>query len=156
MNKQILNRIERLEYMIDKGYTCDINTGIVYGLKNEKIGYVCKAGYVNIRIKLVKKIHIKAHQFIYYIATGKIVKEIDHINGIKNDNRIENLREVTHQQNHFNETKAKGYYLDKRTNRWYSRIQVDGKQINLGYFKFEDEYLARQAYLDAKLIYHII
>ena len=77
---------------------------------------------------------------------------IDHINGIPDDNRIENLRNVTCQKNSFNRTKAKGYTLDR--GKWKSQIKVNDKSIHLGVFELEED--ARQAYLDAKEIYHII
>jgi hypothetical protein len=61
---------------------------------------------------------------------------------------------VTNQQNHFNETKAKGYCWHKPAKKWMAYIRLNGKGKNLGYYDTEDE--ARQAYLDAKKIYHII
>jgi hypothetical protein len=68
-------------------------------------------------------------------------------------NNIENLRVVTSQQNHFN-INCKGYYWDKKTQKWQAQIRVRGKNKHLGRFNTEDE--ARQAYLDAKKIYHKI
>ena len=78
---------------------------------------------------------------------------IDHINGITTDNQLANLRNVNHQKNLFN-TKAKGYYLQKKTNKWLAEIQVNKERIYLGIFDCEMK--ARQAYLQAKEIYHII
>jgi hypothetical protein len=80
--------------------------------------------------------------------------QVDHINGVKHDNRLENLRLVTHQQNHFNETKAKGYCWNKHANKWMAYIALDRRKIHLGLFTVEED--ARQAYLDAKIIYHKI
>ena len=79
---------------------------------------------------------------------------IDHISGHTDDNRIENLRNVNHQKNHFNETKAKGYRWQEKLQKWHAYITLNGKQIHLGYFVLEAD--ARNAYLAAKLIYHII
>lgn len=78
----------------------------------------------------------------------------DHINGMKHDNRLENLRLVTNQQNEFNNPKAKGYSWCKQSNKWHARIQLDGRLIHLGIFVNPEE--ARKAYLDAKLIHHKI
>jgi uncharacterized secreted protein with C-terminal beta-propeller domain len=80
--------------------------------------------------------------------------EVDHINGVKHDNRLENLRLVTHQQNNFNNHMAKGYSWNKRDHNWNAHIGIDGKQYNLGYFDSEER--AREAYLEAKTRLHII
>ena len=48
----------------------------------------------------------------------------------------------------------KGIHLIKKTNKYQARIILNKKYINLGLFETEHE--ARQAYLDAKLLYHII
>jgi hypothetical protein len=68
-------------------------------------------------------------------------------------NNIENLRVVTNQENSFN-TNAKGYYWNKQKQKWHARIMVNCKYKHLGYFDLEED--ARQAYLEAKEIYHII
>jgi len=79
---------------------------------------------------------------------------IDHINGHKDDNRIANLRNVTHQQNHCNRTTAKGYYFNKKLNKYQAQIYTNGKTVHLGLFVLEAD--AHNAYLEAKKIYHII
>ena len=78
---------------------------------------------------------------------------IDHINRKKDDNCIDNLHVVNHQQNTFN-TDAKGYYWNKICNKWQAKITLNGKAIYLGLFETEDE--AHKAYLDAKPRYHVI
>mgnify|MGYP003655080526 CR=1 FL=1 len=83
-----------------------------------------------------------------------LTNDIDHENGIKTDNRVENLRQVTHQQNQWNRTKAKGYTFRKRDKIWYAQIQINGKQLHLGSYDTEEE--ARTAYLRAKEIHHVI
>ena len=80
--------------------------------------------------------------------------QIDHINGKKNDNRIENLRLVTNQENHFNLTKAKGFYWQKQNQKFHAGIRINGKQKYLGCFDTEE--MARSAYLIAKKKYHVI
>jgi hypothetical protein len=78
---------------------------------------------------------------------------IDHIDGNTQNNNISNLRNVTHQENCFNRD-AKGYYFDKRYEKYKAEIELNGKKIHLGYFVKEEE--AHQAYLNAKAIYHLI
>jgi len=78
---------------------------------------------------------------------------IDHMNGIPLDNRIENLKITTQQGNHQNRTRAKGYSWDKNAKKWKAKICVNYKQIHLGLYDTEED--AQQAYLNAKLKYHI-
>ena len=149
-----MTREEKIKMAIEKGITCDINTGKVYGVRGKEFTGRNK-GYIYINMKNDKKTYtIKAHQFIFYKKYSKIVEQIDHINGIRDDNRIENLREVTNQQNHFNQTTARGYGWDKKRKKWRAYICIDDTYLHLGYFVEEED--ARQAYLDAKKIYHII
>ena len=78
---------------------------------------------------------------------------IDHINGNPLNNSIENLRVVTHQQNHFNQKRSKGYCWDKKSKKWSSQIQINRKKKHLGLFETEEE--AREAYLKSKPLYHL-
>ena len=78
---------------------------------------------------------------------------IDHRNGIKTDDRISNLRNVSHQHNDFNRN-CKGYSYDKPSKKYRALIGLNGKQKHLGYFENEED--ARKAYLDAKPKYHVI
>lgn len=78
--------------------------------------------------------------------------EIDHINRIKYDNRLDNLRVVTHQHNNWNKD-TKGWTL-LNNGKYRARIQTpERKQIYLGYF--DNEIDAHNAYLKAKEEYHI-
>jgi len=110
-------------------------------------------------IKINDKI-IKRHRLIAFcwldlenIESGDD-NDIDHIDGNPLNNHADNLRIVTNQQNHWNRTKAKGYIWNKNANKWQAKICLNGKTIYLGYFI--EEASARQAYLDAKLKYHVI
>jgi hypothetical protein len=78
---------------------------------------------------------------------------VDHINGVRNDNRLENLRPCTLEQNmRFNNIKKKktskyvGVSL-RPSGVWCAQVQVSKKKIGLGYYKTEEE--ARNAYLSA-------
>jgi hypothetical protein len=102
----------------------------------------------------------RAHRLAWLFVHGYIPEEIDHINGNGLDNRMCNLRSVTHQQNNQNHVKPPkhnstgfmGVSFFKGTNRFYSYIQVNGKKMHLGYFDTPDE--AHQVYLQAKRKYH--
>ena len=68
---------------------------------------------------------------------------IDHINGNVLDNRAENIRFVTKQQNTINRKASSGDYkgvsFDKSRNKYISSIQVKGKTIHIGRFDSEEE-----------------
>ncbi|MHB8674642.1 MAG: HNH endonuclease [Candidatus Limnocylindrales bacterium] len=83
-------------------------------------------------------------------------KQVDHINGNTLDNRRENLRIVTNQQNQFN----KKMYRDNKTGfkgvwpqgkRFYGQIRLNGKKTILG--SFETPLDAARAYNEAALKY---
>ena len=80
--------------------------------------------------------------------------KIDHIDGNKLNNSLNNLRVVNQQQNQWNRTCAKGFYWNKCNKNWKAQIQLNGKTIYLGLYNSESE--ARNAYITAKLIYHKI
>jgi hypothetical protein len=53
--------------------------------------------------------------------------QVDHINRVRTDNRIQNLRGLTRQQNAMNNA-AKGISYHKKTKSWSAYIQVNGKK----------------------------
>jgi len=116
-----------------------------------------KEGYLTMGIdgKMYYMHRVIAHAFNILDIDSELM--IDHINfdktNDKTNNCVFNLRPVTNQQNSFN-TNAKGYYWDKPANKWRARIILDGKPIHLGMFEKEED--ARQAYIDAKKIYHVL
>ena len=59
-------------------------------------------------------------------------KQVDHINGNRNDNHTKYLRIVKIQQNLFNRTKAKGYRIER--GKYRARITLNGVKMHLGYF----------------------
>ena len=119
-------------------------------------GTVNNHGYMIITIKGKKYL---AHR-LAWLFTHKTFPNgfIDHINGDRTDNKIENLRVVTNSENLQNQRKPRGNnpYLGvsivKSTGRWQANITVNKKQKNLGHFNSPE--LARDAYLAAKQIYH--
>ena len=86
-------------------------------------------------------------------------KAVDHANHDTVDNRKKNLRVCTTQQNSSNviknktnmTSKYKGVYWSKRQRRWYTKIKVKGKTINIGGFEIEED--ASRAYNDKALFY---
>jgi len=83
-----------------------------------------------------------AHRVCFAIYYGFWPKEVDHINHIKTDNRIVNLREVDRQGNCKNRPLAcnnrsgiTGVCWYKKRNKWQSSIKINQKSIYLGMFK---------------------
>lgn len=80
-------------------------------------------------------------RLIWYHQTGDWPEVIDHINGVRDDNRWCNLRAANYSQNSFNRKKKPSVYFDK--GRWRTRpISKNFKTYNLGVFDTESEALA--------------
>lgn len=114
-------------------------------------------GYI--RIEIDEQI-IKIHRLIAFCFLGlnnirgnRNTDIPDHINKIKTDNRVDNLRIVNVSENAFNRN-PKGCYFHKKYKKWCATIKANGKQIHLGSYDTEEE--ARNAYLTAKEIHHVI
>tara|TARA_R100000655_G_scaffold10222_1_gene24822 strand:- start:2323 stop:2847 length:525 start_codon:yes stop_codon:yes gene_type:complete len=99
----------------------------------------------------------KLHRIMGYCFLGLDINDpitqIDHIDRDKSNNHINNLRIVSNQENSFNRD-AKGYYWEKKRNKYTSQIRVNGKTKRLGSYDTKEQ--AYNSYLEAKKIYHII
>ena len=115
----------------------------------EQAGSLDKAGYLCIRVH--GKTY-KAHRLAWLYVHGNMpAGEVDHINGVKADNRIENLRDVTKSANQQNRRFVRGYSKDG--NRWKAQIRFGGRWKHLGCYETEQE--AHAAYLAAKAEVHM-
>jgi hypothetical protein len=117
---------------------------------NQIAGSIHPQGY---RFICIKNKHHRAHRLAWLYVYGEMPKnQIDHINGIKDDNRIVNLRQVSHAENQQNKQSTKGYSWHKKRQVWEAYIKINGKKSTLGYFdKEEDAHLAR---VEAKREHH--
>jgi hypothetical protein len=150
-----MTREERCELAIQRGFTYDAETGEIFNRYGKTSKPNKASGYHEMSVTVNKKsFKIQGHQFVWYYEHGYCANELDHINGIKHDNRICNLRPVTHQQNNWNRVNAKGYHMVKNRNKYRAEIRLNTKKIYLGLHNTEEE--ARNAYLKAKEIYHKI
>jgi len=158
LNHLDMSELERCELAKAKGYTYCPKTGEIRGVKGNVIRKKNHCGYIVCQIWLdskKKEYEVKAHRLAWYLYYGKLPNNfIDHKDGVRDNNVIDNLRDVTKKQNQWNQTKAKGYTLSKRDKKYVSQIKVNGKYISLGYYKTKEE--ARSAYLQAKQKYHQI
>ena len=149
-----MTREEKCQLAKTRGYSYNVETGQVVNKHGKQIKKNVQ-GYTTIQMKVADKIfYLYGHHFAWWSTYNECVFELDHINGIRNDNRIENLRSVTRQQNQWNRTTAKGYYWDKVKNKWRAELKLNRKKIYLGRYNTEQE--AHKAYLEAKQIYHVI
>lgn len=118
----------------------------------DRVGFVGAGGYRRLKLLKEKRQYLE-HRIIWLYVYGRWpVGQIDHINGNKEDNRIENLREVSNRENSQNKTihrngKLVGACFDKNSNKWQSSIQVGKKLHFLGRYNTQQE--AHEAYLKA-------
>jgi hypothetical protein len=152
-----MTREEKCELAIERGYTYNSESGIVYSRLNKIVKSKDKDGYLRLSMTIGYKkcATLFLHHFAWYCVYGNCdTEQIDHINGIKNDNRICNLRAVNNMQNQWNRNDMKGYWFRKDRQKYQALIAFNGKKKCIGHFDTEQE--ARQAYLNAKEKYHII
>ena len=103
----------------------------------DKAGSVNGKGYI--KLQLNGKCW-QAHRLAWLYVYGSLPShDIDHINGIKSDNRISNLRPATNAQNHWNtgirstnKSGVKGVHWHKGSKRWVASCRSNGKQVHLG------------------------
>ena len=130
---------------------------IVKTSNNTKVGDVVgtstdTSGYATVKIDGANQM---VHRMIWIYHNGAIEDKyiIDHKDRNKSNNKIENLRKVTKQENSFN-SNAKGYYYHKKLKKWRAMIGIDGVRKSLGCFETEAE--AKVAYQNAKKELHKI
>ena len=152
---------ERLRELLHYDPESGVFTWLVRATKNIKIGDEAgdrdTHGYLAIRIDGKR---YRAHRLAWLYMTGAWpVHEIDHINGIRDDNRLGNLREATRAENQQNQAVRRdsssgftGVSWDKWRNKWQAYIKIAGRQRYLGRFPTAES--AHAAYLAAKMKLH--
>lgn len=137
-------------------FTYDPDTGIFTrnGKHRYPVAGTMKNGYVRMSIK--RKCYA-AHRLAWLYVHGSFPKDtIDHINGIKTDNRIQNLREATEAENvhcrkltKSNTSGFKGVSFSKQYGNWVAAIRHNKKTVRIGVF--DDPQIAAHAYNKAAM-----
>lgn len=134
---------EKLDYNPETGiFTRKTNHG--GRKKGSQAGTLTHDGYIRI---FVNRKAIMAHRLAWLLHYDEMSDmQIDHINAIKSDNRISNLRLCSHSQNQANKALQrnnksgyKGVHWNKKARKWVSRICIDGKKVDLGFFDKPEE-----------------
>ena len=106
--------------------------------KGSFIGTKGAHGYLTAHVDCVTH---RVHRLIFMLVNGYMPKTIDHIDGDKLNNKIENLRPCTRYQNQQNikiskrnKTGTKGVYFCSKSNKYLVRISANGKRHFIGSF----------------------
>lgn len=146
---------ELLEYDADTGiFNWKVSRGTA--ASGSVAGTVNMNGYICIGID--KRIHY-GHKLAWAVHFGEFPKsQIDHINGIKTDNRMGNLRLATNAENHQNRKRHSnnksghpGVFFNKRLGKWTAQVTINYNIVYLGVFKTIDEAINARAIAKAKL-----
>ncbi len=146
--------IERLRTLL----RLDTDTGLLHWLVDRpngaKHGDIAGSQDRNRYIRMeIDKVKLAAHRVVWALHTGSWPPDdmqIDHINGIKTDNRPENLRLANNSENQCNsksrpgKSGLRGVDWSIQMGRWRAKIMKNKRTIHLGYF--HDKHEAYSAY----------
>ena len=162
-----INRLPPIE-KLRRLFAYDPETGVVtrkvtVSANNAKKGDVVGWKHEGYLLVTVGKKKWALHRICYAIYHGfdPYPYEIDHINHKKNDNRICNLRLVTHQENMKNYGKREdntsgvtGVSFDKFYNKWGAIISINGRKKKLGNFENKADAIAARRAAEIKCGFH--
>ena len=86
-------------------YTYDAKRGVLVNKRKNRVvkGFNSACGYLYLYLRVDGNRHgIQLHRLVWALVYGRFPSQIDHVNGNRKDNRIENLREVTPSENDMN------------------------------------------------------
>lgn len=156
LNQQRLK--ELLSYDIETGIFTNLTQRAQCVKKGADAGGKHPEGYIYIQIDGKQ---YNAHRLAWLYIYGELPKyPLDHINEIKDDNRISNLRLDINNENLHNKSNPqinntsgfRGVHWSKKCQKWAAQISIKGKVKHLGLFNTAEE--AYEAYLRAKREHH--
>ena len=129
--------------------------GDLYRRSGQFAGYAECMHHTGYKVVFVKGKQLRSQRVIFAMHHGYFPEMVDHINGIKTDNRIENLRAATNRQNQYNAKKPsinksgiKNVVWHKEYQKWAVCMRINGKPTWLG--KFDDIELAELVATEAR------
>jgi hypothetical protein len=118
-------------------------------------GKLSSDGYVQIGLRVNgKAISMVAHRIVWALHHGSWpTMQIDHINRIRNDNRIENLRDVTPAENSRNSARNRvcPYVGPHYHGRFQAQVKIGDENIHIGIFDTEQEAHEHRAMVNAEM-----
>ena len=104
----------------------------------------------------------RGHRVIWALHHGEWpIEQIDHVNGVRTDNRVSNLRAVSNRENQRNSKMSSrntsgvcGVYWHKSLSKWVARINTSGKREFLGHFDIIEEATKVRKEAEVKYSYH--
>jgi hypothetical protein len=122
----------------------------ITGVNKNKNGYK--------RVNILGKRYL-LHKLAFLYTNGYIPEFCDHIDGNKMNNRFENLREVSHQENMLNKklysNNPHGYVgVGKKENKYYVHIQKNGHRKVLSGFKNIKDAIEKRKQIEKEMGFH--
>lgn len=120
-------------------------------------GHKSSRGYIGINLKGQA---YWAHRLIWKMLKGYDPHELDHINGDKSDNRIENLRDVSRSENNRNirgrtsKSGCTGVFFSRTLGAWVAQIRINGRAKHLGAYTCKNEAVAARKGAEIALNYY--
>ena len=121
-----------------------------------QISFVENTGYIRVRFKGK---HYGIHQIIFLMHYGYIPEHVDHVDGEKLNNKIENLRAATKSENALNKkvrcdsaSGIKNVHWYEPLKKWRVAVSINKKRKHIGYF--DDLELAELVSIEAREKFH--
>lgn len=151
--------------VLNKRFKYDKETGLIYRKttfkhrkKGDVVGGKHSCGYMTTYID--GKVYF-LHRIIWFMMTGQQSKGmvIDHINGIRDDNRFCNLQQITQSQNNLkakiqknNVSGHKGIHFNKNAKKWEVYSMLNYKRIYAGIYADLDDAIKAKEKLNSQTL----
>jgi hypothetical protein len=138
LTKGRLDALLRYDPLLGEFYRLTAYTN-QYGAVGRRVGSLSSQGYI---VTPIDGRMYRAHRLAFLTMTGIWPPhQVDHVNGVRHDNRWSNLRLATHSQNKHNERRPadnssgfKGVSWHKGAGKWSAQAVLSGRKHHLGLF----------------------